>query len=436
MKIVVGDDDQPVALDHRQQRRNQVQEQFLSGRLVEWRVAVREALLQRRDLVDEDVPRQEHVAHRYRAGGDVPDVDAIVSNKVLQHLVTLVAHRSLQRIEGGRLRRHQVLQTRRLDGEARGDLVMLRFERSNLSFQLSDSCRVHRGIGLTGELEQLALRVGDLRAKYRRFRKEPLFEWTSQAGLASGKKIGQRARARAFEHLERVRVAFVREQLPDRRIVKTDAVLEHGATGTIVSESERPAVAFEAIDGLQVGIERRVVLPACLVQQALDEVIQLFDDWRFDSAQTLRGTPILLVVREDRCWNVLIGKGEALCDKDVGHGLRAEGALKPSKSLLFGLSQLIVEVYGFELLLDVPRKGEELRLLDKSQGLLEIGTSAIQCLLAGLERSLHITLRYQFLIDLRPSKIRVVQLQGVSSLLRHRHSAIEGVARGAQVELV
>ena len=100
------------------------------------------------------------------------------------------------------------------------------------------------------------------------------------------------------------------------------------------------------------------------------------------------------------------------------------------------LSHLIVEVYGFELLLDVPRKGEELRLLDKSQGLLEIGTSAIQCLLAGLERSLHITLRYQFLIDLRPSKIRVVQLQGVSSLLGHRHSAIEGVARGGQVELV
>ena len=103
-----------------------------------------------------------------------------------------------------------------------------------------------------------------------------LFLRPRQAELAAGDQIGQCSRTRALERLERIREPAMVEQLQNRRVVEIDPVGGKGSAAALVTQ--RPPIALQCIDGLQVGAERRVVVPLHLRQHAVGEGIARFVD--------------------------------------------------------------------------------------------------------------------------------------------------------------
>ena len=251
-------DDEPLGADPAEHRLDEEQEQLPRGRLVE---------LSRCDPRGSCAARPPCRSPRCAAGrrcGRRPSrarcatrCRPLSSDEVLQHLVALVAHRLLQRLERGRLRHHQVLQARRVGGDAapRPSAGRPRGRGSACcSVVIRGAC--FAASGRRRELEQLALRVGDAGAqRHRLARYSFCSSGRAERELPAGEQIGQRARPGPLEHLERLGVAAPFEQLPHRGVVELDAVLEERPAAALVAQ--RAAFALQRVDGLQEEREAR-----------------------------------------------------------------------------------------------------------------------------------------------------------------------------------
>ena len=128
------DDDEALAVNLRQHRLDQIQEQFPGCRFVELRVCGPRGFSVTTPPCHHLRSRQEHVADCDVSGPMCHTITPASEHEILHESRTArYAWLACNGFETGRLGVHKVLQSRRLGGHARRHLPILRLERSNLS---------------------------------------------------------------------------------------------------------------------------------------------------------------------------------------------------------------------------------------------------------------------------------------------------------------